>query len=114
MSNQNIAPFSLETPPADKSILVLSGKGGVGKSTVAAYLAIELATQGMKVGLMDADIHGPSIPKMLGLDGKRPVAAGTGTAPIEYSENLGVISIGFLLSSSDQAVIWRGPLKMGN
>ncbi len=94
-------------------LIVMSGKGGVGKSTVAAYLAIELAAQGMKVGLMDADIHGPSIPKMLGLDGKRPVASGTGTAPIEYSENLGVISIGFLLSSSDQAVIWRGPLKMG-
>jgi Mrp family chromosome partitioning ATPase/predicted Fe-Mo cluster-binding NifX family protein len=95
-------------------LIVMSGKGGVGKSTVAAYLAIELAAQGMKVGLMDADIHGPSIPKMLGLDGERPIAAGPGgAAPIEYSENLKVISIGFLLSSSDQAVIWRGPLKMG-
>ncbi len=95
-------------------LIVMSGKGGVGKSTVAAYLAIDLAAQGMKVGLMDADIHGPSIPKMLGLDGERPVAAGPGGAmPIEYSENLKVISIGFLLSSSDQAVIWRGPLKMG-
>ncbi|MFC1800092.1 iron-sulfur cluster carrier protein MrpORP [Candidatus Eisenbacteria bacterium] len=95
-------------------LIVMSGKGGVGKSTVAAYLAIELAAQGMKVGLMDADIHGPSIPKMLGLDGERPVAAGpSGALPIEYSENLKVISIGFLLSSSDQAVIWRGPLKMG-
>jgi len=94
-------------------LIVMSGKGGVGKSTVSAYLAIELAARGMKVGLMDADIHGPSIPKMLGLDGERPLAAGPGgAAPIKYSENLKVISIGFLLSSSDQAVIWRGPLKM--
>ena len=95
-------------------LIVMSGKGGVGKSTVAAFLAIELAAQGKKVGLMDADIHGPSIPKMLGLDGERPLAAGPGGAvPIQYSENLKVISIGFLLSSSDQAVIWRGPIKMG-
>ena len=87
-------------------LIVMSGKGGVGKSTVAAYLATELAAKGMKVGLMDADIHGPSIPKMLGLDGERPLPAGPGGAmPIEYSENLKVISIGFLLSSSDQAVI---------
>jgi len=94
-------------------LIVMSGKGGVGKSTVAAYLATELAMRGMKIGILDADIHGPSIPKLLGLDGKRPVVAGTGTAPIEYSENLRVISVGFLLSSSDQAIIWRGPLKMG-
>jgi ATP-binding protein involved in chromosome partitioning len=94
-------------------LIVMSGKGGVGKSTVAAYLAIELADRGMKVGLMDADVHGPSIPKMLGLDGRRPASAGMGAAPVAYSENLSVISIGFFLSSGDQAVIWRGPLKMG-
>ena len=61
-------------------VMVMSGKGGVGKSTVAAFLAIELAAKGMKVGLMDADIHGPSIPKMLGLDGERPMPAGPRSA----------------------------------
>jgi len=93
-------------------ILVLSGKGGVGKSTVAANLAVWLAAAGMKVGLLDVDLHGPSIPKILGLDGRRlgPDAAG-GISPIPVSEKLSVVSVGLLLDGANDAVIWRGPLK---
>ncbi len=95
-----------------QKILVLSGKGGVGKSTVAANLAVSLAKAGKKVGLLDVDLHGPSIPKILGLEGQRlgPNATG-GLAPIQLSENLSVVSVGMLLESANDAVIWRGPMK---
>ncbi|GAG33262.1 unnamed protein product, partial [marine sediment metagenome] len=92
-------------------ILVLSGKGGVGKSTVAVNLAVSLALSGKSVGLLDIDIHGPSIPKILNLEGKTLQATGTTILPIEMTENLKVMSIGFLLRNSDDAVIWRGPMK---
>jgi ATP-binding protein involved in chromosome partitioning len=92
-------------------ILVLSGKGGVGKSTVAVNLAVSLALAGKKVGLLDIDIHGPSIPKILNLEGRNLQAAGQTILPIEMVENLKVMSIGFLLRGSDDAVIWRGPMK---
>ena len=92
-------------------ILVLSGKGGVGKSTVAVNLAVSLALSGKSVGLLDIDIHGPSIPKILNLEGKTVQAAGEAIMPIEMVENLKVMSIGFLLRGSNDAVIWRGPMK---
>ncbi len=92
-------------------ILVLSGKGGVGKSTVAANLAVSLALAGKKVGLLDIDIHGPSIPKILNLEEKAIQAIGDTILPVEVTKNLKVMSIGFLLRGSDDAVIWRGPLK---
>jgi len=95
-----------------KKIVVLSGKGGVGKSTVAVNLAVALSLAGRKVGLLDVDIHGPSIPKMLHLDSARPRNEGDTMLPVEFGA-LKVMSIGFLLASSDQAVIWRGPMKMG-
>ena len=91
--------------------LVLSGKGGVGKSTVATNLAITLATQGYNVGLLDADIHGPNIPKMLGIENERPYTTEQGLIPVNALHNLKVMSIAFLLKSKDDAVIWRGPLK---
>jgi ATP-binding protein involved in chromosome partitioning len=92
--------------------VVLSGKGGVGKSTVAAYLASSLAARGHRVGLLDTDIHGPSIPKMLGLEEERITVAGDAIVPITAADNLKVMSIAFLLRSRGDAVIWRGPLKM--
>ncbi len=91
--------------------LVLSGKGGVGKSTIAANLAVWLSMQGKNVGLLDIDIHGPSIPKLLNLDGKGIQAQGDKIKPILYSNTLKIMSIGFLLPDESNAVIWRGPMK---
>ncbi|MBS7288456.1 MAG: Mrp/NBP35 family ATP-binding protein [Candidatus Freyarchaeota archaeon] len=93
-------------------IVVMSGKGGVGKSTVAANLAVVLAEMGRRVGLMDADLHGPSIPKILGVQGVQPQVGPTGIYPIIAERGVKVISIDFFLPSSDSPVIWRGPLKM--
>lgn len=95
-------------------IAVLSGKGGVGKSTVAVNLATSLALSGKRVGLLDVDIHGPSVPTMLGLDAEnvRPGVCEDGILPLELG-NLKVMSIGFLLANQDDAVILRGPAKIG-
>jgi Mrp family chromosome partitioning ATPase len=93
-------------------ILVMSGKGGVGKSTVAANLSFELSQRGYKVGLMDVDIHGPNIPKMLGMESSRVGGTEDNLIPVSYSPNLKLMSIGFFLRKESDAVIWRGPLKM--
>ncbi len=92
-------------------ILVLSGKGGVGKSTVAANLAVSLSLAGKSVGLLDIDIHGPSIPKILNLEDRKLAAVGSYLMPIPLSANLIVMSIGFMLEDKDNPVIWRGPMK---
>jgi Mrp family chromosome partitioning ATPase len=97
----------------DHKFMVISGKGGVGKSTVAVNLALTLAREGYAVGLMDADIHGPNIPKMLGIEDERPGASTLGLLPIVTKHDLKVMSIAFFLQSKDDAVIWRGPLKHG-
>jgi len=96
-------------------ILVMSGKGGVGKSSVAAYLSVALAKKGYRVGLMDVDLHGPSIPRMLGLEGSIGPGTGEGKAhPVRYIPNMEVISIETLMGENkDSATIWRGPLKIG-
>jgi len=94
-------------------LIVLSGKGGVGKSTVAANLAISLALADQEVGILDADIHGPSIPKLLHLEGQPLRVRGETIYPVEFMPNLKAMSIGFFLREADEAVIWRGPLKMG-
>ncbi|XP_048349134.1 cytosolic Fe-S cluster assembly factor NUBP1 isoform X1 [Sphaerodactylus townsendi] len=95
-------------------ILVLSGKGGVGKSTFAAHLAHGLAEDETKqIAVLDVDICGPSIPKIFGLEGEQVHQSGSGWSPVYVEENLGVMSVGFLLSSPDDAVIWRGPKKNG-
>ncbi len=93
-------------------IVVMSGKGGVGKSTVAVNLATALLQAGNRVGLLDVDIHGPSIPTMLGLENERLGGTEQGLSPVDL-DGLKVVSLGFLLSSPDQAVIWRGPMKIG-
>jgi len=96
-------------------ILVMSGKGGVGKSSIAAYLSVALAKKGYRVGLMDVDLHGPSIPRMLGLEGSLGLGSGEGKPhPIRYLPNMEVISIEPLMGENkDAATIWRGPLKIG-
>ena len=109
---QNMAPKadSVENLRATQVIAIHSGKGGVGKSTISANLAITLAKMGYKVGLLDADIHGPSIPKMFHTEGCRPVSTPVnGRNLIEPIEQYGVkmLSIGFFVDPS-QAVVWRG------
>jgi len=93
-------------------IMVLSGKGGVGKSTVATNIAVALALEGAKVGLLDTDFHGPSVPTLLNLENARPSSDGTSILPVDFVEGIKVMSIGFLLPNQDDAVIWRGPMKM--
>ena len=94
-------------------ILVLSGKGGVGKSTVAANLATALARGGKRVGVLDIDVHGPSIPKLMGVETGRVQGTEAEILPVKVSDNLAVMSIGFLLPSGREPVIWRGPRKHG-
>jgi Mrp family chromosome partitioning ATPase len=85
-------------------LVVMSGKGGVGKSTVTANLAVALAAGGHRVGILDADVHGPNIPKMLGLEGASTEAGPAGLLPLEVSANLKVMSIAFLLPNSEVIV----------
>ncbi len=92
--------------------MVISGKGGVGKSSVAVNLAATLAGQGHAVGILDADIHGPNIPKMLGVESCKPMAADDdGILPIAIADRLCVMSLAFFLNHDRDAVIWRGPMK---
>jgi ATP-binding protein involved in chromosome partitioning len=93
-------------------IVVMSGKGGVGKSTVAVNLSMAVSMRGVEVGLLDCDIHGPSIPKMLGIEDERLLGSEEGIQPVIPAPHLKVVSMGFLLSDRDSPVIWRGPLKM--
>lgn len=94
-------------------IMVLSGKGGVGKSTVAVNLALALALEGRQVGLLDLDFHGPSIPKLLHLEGQPLKMVDKQIMPVSFAHGIKVMSMGFLLPHEDAAVIWRGPIKMG-
>jgi ATP-binding protein involved in chromosome partitioning len=92
-------------------LLVMSGKGGVGKTSVAVYLALGLAKRGYQVGLLDVDLHGPDVPRMLGISGMFKMDAEGHLVPHRYRDNLQVVSIECLLHDRDEAVIWRGPLK---
>jgi len=92
-------------------LLVMSGKGGVGKSTVAIYLALGLARRGYQVGLLDVDLHGPDIPRMLGLTGRLHMGPEGGIQPQSGRDNMKVVSIEGLLADRDAPVIWRGPMK---
>ncbi len=96
-----------------KTILVMSGKGGVGKSTVAVNLAVWLSLQGKSTGLLDVDLHGPSIPKLLKMEEQKLFQLEGAIRPCEYTPNLKVMSIGFMLEDRNTPVIWRGPAKHG-
>ena len=94
-------------------ILVMSGKGGVGKTTVAVNLAYALLLTGKKVGLLDIDLHGPNAAKMLGLEGRMLSSSNSEIEPFEALHGLKVVSMALILERTDEPVIWRGPLKTG-
>ncbi len=106
-------PLNTNIKNAKRRIAVMSGKGGVGKTTISVNLALGLAKKGKRVGLLDADLTGPNVAKMLGLEGQRAMMTDRGILPIEHIPGLQVFSMSFLMESSDSPVIWRGPLKAG-
>jgi Mrp family chromosome partitioning ATPase len=93
-------------------LLVFSGKGGVGKSTVAANLALALSQKNLMVGLLDVDIHGPNLAKILGVEDRRLDVSPEGIKPVEVNGHLKLVSMAFLLEDPNLPVIWRGPMKM--
>jgi Mrp family chromosome partitioning ATPase len=95
------------------TVLVLSGKGGVGKSTVSANLAAMLARTGRKTGLSDIDLHGPSIPALFGIEKENLTGSENIINPYIYNQNLKIVSMGLLLEDKDSPVVWRGPMKAG-
>ncbi|MBP7190502.1 MAG: Mrp/NBP35 family ATP-binding protein [Rickettsiaceae bacterium] len=105
---EKIAKTKLEIDRVKQILIVASGKGGVGKSTISVAIAEQLTSQGAKVGIIDADIYGPSIPTILGLSGK-PELSGNKMVPL-ISRGIKVISMGFLVSA-DSAIAWRGPMS---
>jgi ATP-binding protein involved in chromosome partitioning len=112
MEQKEKADLTKSIQGINHKILVMSNKGGVGKSTVAVNLALGLAHENKRVGLLDIDIHGPCIPNMLGLEGQPLVGDGNKIQPVAYTANLKVVSMGFLIGDKENPVIWRGPLKM--
>lgn len=98
-------------PAIRHKIVVLSGKGGVGKSSVAANLSVALARKGLKTGLLDTDLHGPSIPTLLGIEGRYPAQNNGRLIPVSFSKTLRVMSVGLLLENNYEPVVWRGPAK---
>jgi ATP-binding protein involved in chromosome partitioning len=94
-------------------VLVASGKGGVGKSSVSVNLALEMASRGMKVGILDTDLHGPNVPKMLGIENSTLLAYDDGIEPCRVNENLTAVSLAMAGHEADAPIIWRGPVKIG-
>lgn len=106
-----------ETPQAgtkiNKIIAIMSGKGGVGKSTVTSLVALSLRNEGYKVGIMDADITGPSIPKIFGVNKERALSKDESIIPVESKNGIKIISLNLLIADENSPVIWRGPLVAG-
>jgi Mrp family chromosome partitioning ATPase len=96
----------------NRKLIVMSGKGGVGKSTFSSCMALLLSKKGFKVGLLDIDLHGPSIPQLLNIKGGLDTSEEGKVRPYQVSKSLKVVSVGMLLGDKDAAVIWRGPLKI--
>lgn len=92
-------------------IIVMSGKGGVGKTSTAVNLSLALAEAGHRVGIMDVDLHGPDVPRMLGIEGTPELMSNQKLSPMKYSENLSAMSIESFIPGKDDAIIWRGPMK---
>lgn len=92
-------------------IIVMSGKGGVGKTSTAVNLSLALAEAGHRVGIMDVDLHGPDVPRMLGIEGTPELMSNQMLSPMKYSENLSAMSIESFIPGKDDAIIWRGPMK---
>ncbi|MEA3280200.1 MAG: Mrp/NBP35 family ATP-binding protein [Thermodesulfobacteriota bacterium] len=92
-------------------LIIMSGKGGVGKTSVSVNLSIALAAKGYKVGIMDVDLHGPDVPRMLGLKGMLALNQTQKLSPMSFSENLQAVSVESLTQNKDDAIIWRGPIK---
>ena len=111
-TTQPTAELAAKLNKVSHVVAVLSGKGGVGKSLVSSLLAVALRREGQSVGVLDADITGPSIPKMFGISG-HPSASPLGILPMDSSLGIKIMSINLLLPSEDDAVIWRGPLISG-
>lgn len=112
MSNQTTNKTQISPilkPNINYVIAVMSGKGGVGKSTIAGLIASSLRRRGLAIGLLDADITGPSIPKLFGIH-QSPLSSPEGILPVDSSNGIKIMSINLLLSEEDQPVIWRGPL----
>lgn len=110
-ANVNFVPAEpKEVNDVGHVVAVMSGKGGVGKSLVAALLSVALAREGKDVGILDADITGPSIPKIFGLSGIRPRSSESGILPVLSKLGISIMSINLLLEHEDDAVIWRGPI----
>lgn len=95
-----------------RKIMVMSGKGGVGKSTIASYLSLLLSRNEKKVGLLDVDLHGPSIPRLMNIQGGLDMPEEGVVRPYSFSDNLSVVSLEMVLGDKDTAVVWRGPLKI--
>ncbi len=116
MHQEKIDPKEIRVQEAlnriKNKLLVFSGKGGVGKSTVAANLALALSERGLKVGLLDVDLHGPNLAKMLGAENKKVEIQDEQIIPVKITDNLSLISMAFFLDKIDSPVVWRGPLKM--
>jgi len=111
MQDEQDAAVATSLGHIKNKILVMSGKGGVGKTSTSVNLSIALANKGYQVGIIDVDLHGPDVPRMLGLDGAPQVNQNRKLIPLSYSDNLKAISIESFTPNKDEAIIWRGPLK---